>query len=353
MTISECAQRWENKFTIEKHEKQRSAWWSSTPLQFVVKCLVIVVALVLAPALGKAQTVPSLIRFIVPFPPGGPVDFTARVVANKVQQDLGNTIIIENRGGANGAVGAVAVKLAAPDGGTFLFASSGMITISPHLVKGLGYDPIKDFVPITMVAYADAVLVVGNMVKAKTLQEFIAEAKASSKPLTISSAGVGNITHGQLELFKDAARVDLQHVPYKGGAPALTDVLTGQISGTFVGLNVALPHIRAGTLRALAIVGDKRSESAPEIPTMAELGYPTVDCLTWMGLMAPKNTPIAISNMIAASINRAVNDPETKSKLAVGGVTPWILSQSEFRDYIARENTRWHAFIDEHHMAIE
>jgi tripartite-type tricarboxylate transporter receptor subunit TctC len=353
MTSSKRVEWWEDEIIVDQNWKRYLRSWSSAPLQFLFKCLVIVVALALAPELGEAQTLPSPIRFIVPFAPGGPVDFTARVLANKMESDLGITVIIENRAGANGIVAAMYVKQAAPDGRTLLFTSSGTMTISPNLDSKIGYNPLTDFTPITMVAYADAVLVVGPKVHATTLKEFIDEAKSSPEPLAMSSAGVGNITHGQLELFNDAANLNLLHVPYKGGAPALTDVLSGQVAGTFVGLNVALPYIKAGTLRALAIVGAKRSKTAPNIPSFAELGYPSVDCLTWMGLMAPKDTPLAISQTLAASVARAVQDKTTLAKLDANGVTPWILSSSQFQNTIRVESERWKKFVEDKKMLGE
>ncbi len=293
------------------------------------------------PVASAAENLPSQVRFIVPFAPGGVVDLAARLLAEDIQRNTRTAIIIENRTGANGALAARAVKQSEPDGRTLLFTSSSVIAINPILSKDAGYEPLTDFVPVTAAAYSDVVLVVGSKVKAKTLKEFIAEAKASPKPLAIGSAGFGNTTHGYLELLKKGAGIDLTHVPYKGGAPAASDVLSGNVAGAVVALNVALPHLEVGTMRALALVGERRSETIPNVPTFAESGVPGLDILTWVGLMAPKDTPAPVVNALAAAVAKALTSSSVKAKFAANGVVPLSMTPEQFRAAIARESVGW------------
>lgn len=291
-----------------------------------------------------AQKPPSTIRLIVPFPPGGPVDFVGRVLADGLRAQLKNVVVVENRPGANGAVGVAALKQSAPDGGTLLTVSSGMITFSPHFEKNLPYDPARDLAPIANAAYSDVGFVVANNVPATNLREFVAVARSSSKPLAIGSAGAGNITHAYLELFKDAAKLDLLHVPYKGASPALADVLGGQIAGMFIGLSTALPAARAGKAKVLAVVG-KRSAIAPEIPTITEQGFPGVEILPWFGMMAPQGTSQEIKNALAGAVKQAIETDEIKARMLAAGFTPWFLAGDDFSRMIQTESDTWQKLI--------
>lgn len=292
-----------------------------------------------APA--AADNLPSPIRIVVPFSPGGVVDLATRLLAEEIQKNEGITIVIENKPGANGALAARMVKAAEPDGKTLLFTSSSVITVNPVLSKDAGYDPVKDFTPVAIAAYSDVILVAGPKMKAKTLKEFIAEAKSSNTPLTIGSAGQGNTTHGYLELFRKAAGVDITHVPYKGGAPAITDVLGGNIAGAVVALNVAVSHIKAGTMRGLAVVGEKRSAAVPDVPTFAESGYDGLTILTWLGLMAPKGTPDAIVQKLSKAVATALASESVKSKFAANGIVPYSLGGADFAKAIGEEGAAW------------
>ncbi|MGD9920418.1 MAG: Bug family tripartite tricarboxylate transporter substrate binding protein [Pseudorhodoplanes sp.] len=292
-----------------------------------------------APAV--AEGLPSPIRLLIPFAPGGVVDLAARLLAEEIQKKEGISIIIENKPGANGALAARAVKAAEPDGKTLLFTSSSVITINPVLSKDAGYDPVTDFTPVAIAAYSDMILVAGPKMKATTLKEFIAEAKASNSPLTIGSAGQGNTTHGYLELFRKAAGVDITHVPYKGGAPAITDVLGGNIAGAVVALNVAVSHIKAGTMRGLAVVGDKRSAAVPDVPTFKESGFEGLTILTWLGLMAPKGTPDAIVQSLSKAVAHALTTESVKSKFAANGIVPYSLGGADFAKAIGEEGSAW------------
>ena len=293
------------------------------------------------------QALPSGIQLIVPFSPAGPVDFTARVLVEKMRAQLGIPIVVENRPGANGAVAAAVVKGAAADGRTLLFMSSGFITISPHLDKNLPYDPWNDFVLVTSVAYIDAAMVVGARVPANNLKEFVELARASRPPLAFGSPGRGNPSHINIEQFKEAAKVDLLHVPYKGAAVVLTDVLAGQITGTFIGLSTALPYIRSGKLKVFGFIGKKRSAIAPDIPTFTEQGYSGIDIQAWTGILAPRNTHPETVKALATAVSRAVEQEDARAKLLSGGMTPWVLSGEEFASSVKLESDAYRKLITE------
>lgn len=320
--------------------------------RFRFQFLIFIAAMGLAAA-APAQTLPSTIRIFVPFTPSGPVDFMGRVLADGLRAQLKSVVVVENRPGANGAVAMAALKQAPLDGGTLLFVSSGMITFSPHFEKALPYDPVRDLAPVASVAYADVGLVAANNVPANNLREFIALARSSAKPLAMGSAGTGNITHAYIELLKGAAGVDLLHVPYKGASPALSDVMGGQIAGMFIALSTALPSVKAGKVKALAVVGNKRSAIAPEIPTLTEQGFPGVEILPWFGLMAPAGLPPETIGALARAVKRAVDTDETRKKLLAAGATPWVLSGDDFSRMIRTESDTWQRLIAERKMKSE
>lgn len=303
-------------------------------------------AALLFAAAAPAQKLPASVRLIIPFTPGGPVDFIGRVLADGLRPQLGNAVVVDNRPGANGAVGVAAVKQSAPDGGTLLFVSSGMITFSPHYEKNLPYDPARDLVPVVNVAYTDIGFIVGGGVPASNLRELITLARSSPKPLAMGSAGTGNITHAYLELLKDAAKVDFLHVPYKGAAPSLADVMGGQISGMFIGLSTALPAAKAGKVKVLAVIG-RRSAIAPEIPTITEQGYPGMEIFPWFAVMAPPGIAPETKAAIAAAAARALESEEIKSRLLNAGHTPWVLSGDAFTRMIQAESETWKKLITE------
>ena len=302
---------------------------------------------------AMAQTLPPNIQLIVPFSPGGPVDFTARVLADGMRAGLGIPIVVENRPGANGAVAAVGAKNAPPDGKTLLFVSSGMVTISPQMDKNLPYDPLRDFVPVASVAYIDGGMVVGVKLPANNLKEFVQLARTSKPPLVFGSPGRGNHSHLNLEQLKDAAKIDLLHVPYKGAAMVLTEVLGGQISGTFIGVSTALPHIRAGRLKALGVTGSKRSAIAPEIPTFEEQSYSGLDIKAWTGVLAPGSTRPETAKALAGAVLHAVEQNDTNAKLLAAGMTPWVVMRDEFARAIRNESEHFKKIIVEKNIAGE
>ena len=320
----------------------------------IVKILfALLIAPTFAAGVAMAQASPPNIQLVVPFSPGGPVDFTARVLADRLRTVLGIPVVVENRPGANGAVAAVGVKNAAADGKTLLFASSGMVTIGPHMDKNLPYDPLRDFAHVASVAYIDGGMVVGAKVPANNLKEFVQLARASQPPLVFGSPGKGNHSHLNLEQLKDAAKIDLLHVPYKGAAIVLTQVLGEQIAGTFIGVSTALPHIRAGKLKALGVTGRKRTAIAPEIPTFEEQGYSGLDIQAWTGILAPRNTRQETAKALASAVLHAVEQKDTNAKLLSAGMTPWVVMGDEFERSIRSESEHFKKIITEKNIAGE
>ena len=294
-----------------------------------------------------AQTLPATIKIILPFPPGGLSDTIGRLVAEGLRVQLKRTVVTENRAGANGAVAVNVLKQSAPDGGTLLIVSSGMITFSPHFEKSLPYDPARDLLPVVCVAYGDIALAVANNVPAANLREFIALARSSAQPLAMGSAGTGNSTHAYLELMKDSAKVDFLHVPFKGTAPALVEVMAGRLAGMFIGLSSALPAAKAGRVKLLAVAGKRRSALAPEIQTITEQGFPGVEILPWFGVMAPQGMSQETKSTIAAAVTRAFESEDMKARLLFAGATPWILSGPELLHMIQAESDTWRKLIKE------
>lgn len=301
---------------------------------------------------GAWAQLPSRIHIIVPFP-SGPIDFSARVLAESMRAQTGIAVIVENRPGANGTIAAVAVKQAAPDGENLLFTSSGMLTISPHLYSKLPYDAAVDFIPVTTVSYSQAALVVAASAPARNLKEFVELARTARPPFAFGSAGTGNITHGYIELFKDAAKIDLLHVPYKGITLAFTDVLNGQITGAFINLSIALPHSRSGKVKVFGLVGTERSALAPDVPTLGEQGYTGIDFLSWTGIMAPRGTRPEIVNAIANAASSALAPEAIKAKLLAAGLTSWVLSAEAFSRTIKSESDRWKKLIADKNIRVE
>ena len=293
-----------------------------------------------APASGQP------LRIVVPYAAGGPADLVARLLSERLRaQGVAN--IVDNRAGGDGAIGTQAVTQAQPDGNTVLFAGAGLLTVNQHMQKSLPYDPFKDLTPISGIAYADTVFVVSPSVPARDLKEFIALAKATKPPLALASGGTGTTTHLFLELLRDGGGFDFLHVPYKGSAPALTDVLGGQTNGTITALSITLQNIRAGKLKALAMVGPQRSSAAREIPTFAEQGVPGLDITSWWALMAPRNTPPAVVAQLSQQVARALADADVRAKMESAGVTPWPLSTADITATIRAESDRWKKLITE------
>jgi tripartite-type tricarboxylate transporter receptor subunit TctC len=296
-----------------------------------------------APA--SAQNYPTrAVRLVVPFSAGGPADVLARIVGDKLGAIWGQPVVVENRGGGGANIGAEFVARAAPDGYTLLLNASNHV-INASLYDKLGYDPIRDFTPITEVASYMLVLVVHPSVPATTLAQFVALARARPGGVVVGNAGLGTPTHLAAALFGQIAGLDLVHVPYKGAAPASNDLLAGQVMAMFNNPVNALPQVRAGTLRALAVTGAKRLALMPDLPTVAESGYPNFEASTWYGLYAPARLPDGIMRKIYADLSRVLQLPDVRDKLAAQGWDVIGSAPEEFPAFLKSELDKWGALI--------
>ncbi len=306
------------------------------------------VAFAAGPVLAQAPDVyPSKpIRFILPFPPGGGTDILGRLISERLAAALGQPVVIENRGGAGGNVGAEAAAKSAPDGYTILLVAPSL-AISPSLYSKLNYDPVKDFAPISLVATVPNVMITHPSVPARTLAEFIALAKTKPGGMNFGSGGSGTSNHLAGELFNIVAGVKLVHVPYKGVNLAMNDVLGGQVQLVVIGIPAAAPHIKAGRLRALAVVAPKRSPALPDVPTVAEAGLPNFEVTTWYGVLAPAGTPRPIINRLNAELVKTMQVPDLKERLAAMATDPVTSTPEEFADLIKQEISRWAKVVRE------
>jgi tripartite-type tricarboxylate transporter receptor subunit TctC len=306
-----------------------------------LNALVTGLSLLLWPALAKAEDFPNRsIRLIVPFPAGGPNDIIARVVGQRMSELMKQPVVIDNRGGQGGVLGTDAVAKAAPDGYTIGIVSAGALAISPSMEK-VAYDPVKDLAPVTLVATVPEMLVVASNVPAKDMKELIALAKAQPGKLNFASTGAGSLTQLAGELFKLKAKIDIVHVPYRGAAPAMNDLLGQQVQMAFLDLPILLPQVKAGALRAIAIGARQRAPTAMEVPTTAEVGMPDRLAENWYGMVAPAATPPAIIAALNKVATEAMRDPAVKEKLAVQGCELVGDSPEHFRDLIAAESRKW------------
>ncbi len=293
------------------------------------------------------------VRLVVPFAAGGPADTIARLMGEKLGPLLGGVVIIENRTGANGSIAARQVATSEPDGTTLLFATSGMLTISQALYKNLQYDTLKDFAPVSRAVVNGTALIVAANSPVSNVKELVAHGKRIGKPVTFGSAGIGNITHLYVELLRDATKLDITHVPYKGVAPAVQDAVSGQITGVFADFPLSLPQIRGGKVKSLGIVGNERNPSAPDLPTIAEQGFPGVDGASWFGVLAPIKTPPATVKRIADAMAKALKDPDVSKKLLAIGSAPSPTSPEEMKKLIETEQKRWGAVIAARNISVQ
>jgi tripartite-type tricarboxylate transporter receptor subunit TctC len=295
-----------------------------------------------APSAQTAADYPSrAVRIIVGFPPGQATDIIARLVAEGMSARLGQSFIVDNRPGAAGIIGTELAVKSPPDGYTLLFTSSGPIAVNPSLYSRLPYDPVKDLQPISLAAGVPLFLVVHPAVKAGTVQEFIALAKSSPGRINYASGGSGVTNHLAMEMFKSAAGVDLVHVPYKGGPPAVADLLAGQVSVMFETGPAVLPHIRSGRLRALGLGSDQRSSAMPDLPTVSEQGLAGFDGKAWVGFVAPAGVPRPIIDKLNAETRAILALPEVHERLVALGAEPAPNSPDEFAAYIRSEIAKW------------
>jgi tripartite-type tricarboxylate transporter receptor subunit TctC len=293
-----------------------------------------------------AQAYPARpIHLVVPFPPGGSTDILARALALKLAEGFAQAVIIDNRPGAGGSIGAEAAARAAPDGHTIMMGHLGTLAVNPAIYKNLPYDPVKSFAPVALMAMVPSVLVVNPQVPAHSAAELVAYARANPGKLTYGSAGSGSTSHLTTEYFKLATGTDILHVPYKGIGPMLTDLISGQLSLGINGAPAVMAHVNSGRLRALAVTGAKRLPSLPRIPTLDEAGVKGFDASGWYGIVAPAGTPAEIVLRLNSEIRRIMQTPELRARLDAEGAIPAAGSPQEFGAFIASEIARWGAVL--------
>ncbi|MSQ49647.1 MAG: tripartite tricarboxylate transporter substrate binding protein [Betaproteobacteria bacterium] len=307
-------------------------------------------ALATAVAGGAAAQVPypsRPINMVVGFAPGGGTDTASRIIAKRLAENLGQPVLVENKAGAGGNIATDLVVKAAPDGHTILLASIGSMAITPHLLPKPPYEPLRDLAPITMAVVFPNVLVLHPSVAAHTLAEFVKLAAAKPGTINYGSSGVGNLGHLAGELFRLVAKIDIVHVPYKGGGPAVTDLLGGQIAAVFATPASAGAHVKAGKLRALATTGAQRSPAMPEVPTIAEQGYPGYEATNWYAYVAPAKTPKEILARLNLELVKVMSVPEVREQLLGHGMEPMPGTSQALAKYLEREYATWGRVVKE------
>jgi tripartite-type tricarboxylate transporter receptor subunit TctC len=311
-------------------------------------------------ALAVATTVSALaaypekpVTIVVPFPPGGSTDAIARVLSQKLQEKLGQSFIIDNRAGATGTIGAASVKRAPPDGYTLFVSSLGPFVIAPHLIKGVQYDALKDFDPITVAVQAPNVLVVPLNSPDKNVADLLAHLKKTPGKVSFASSGNGSSDHLSAELFWQQTNTQGLHVPYKGGGPAINDLLGGQVDAAFVNINSIIQHIKAGKVRALGVASEKRNPLLPEVPTLAEQGVKGAEVQSWQAVAAPKGLPADIKSKLHDAIVAALNEASVKEKLLAQGFEIVANTPEEFAKFQAAEYARWKQLIESRNIKAD
>lgn len=306
-----------------------------------------------AVAQGQASWPSHPVRLVVPFPASGATDLVARVVAQRMSQDLGQQLVIDNRPGAGGNIAASAVLSAPADGHTLLMCTTGTLSIQPHLLASMPFDPEKDFVPVTQIANAPYLLLVNPQLPVKNVKELIDYAR--SKPGELNFASSGNGTGGHLagEMLKTRARIDMVHVAYKGTGTAMADVLSGQVSVIFDQPVSSMPNVRGGKLRALAVASPRRLPGLPDVPTVSESGVPDFDPVTWTGLCAAKNTPQAAIDRVQREVAKVIAQPEISQRLVQDGLEPIGSKPQDFRNFLAADKRKWGDVIQQGRIKLE
>jgi len=311
----------------------------------IIRTIVIGLATVLAlaaPQLAKAQDFPTRpVRIVVAFPPGGPTDFVGRMIADKMTTLLGQRVYIDNKAGANGTLGGGDVAKSDPDGYSLFLTTAGAVTVSPHIQAKMPFDTFRDFAPVALVTKVSEVLVVSPKLGVKNVKDLVALAKQKPGAVTFASTGVGSPPHLAQILLATAADVKFLHVPYRGAAPALTDMLAGRLDGLFGDVPTIMAQVKAGKLKALAATSSERSDIFPDVPTFVEQGFADVVGDNWDAVLAPAGTPAPIIAKLNAALVAAVNDPEVRTRLHNAGTTPAPSSPEEFDKYLRAEIARW------------
>jgi len=296
----------------------------------------------------QAQDFPTRpIHIVIAFPPGGPTDFVGRVVAERMKAALGQSVIIDNKPGANGTLGGEFVAKSDSDGYTLFLTTAGAVTVSPHIMPDIHFDALRDFAPVALVTKVTEVLVVTSTSGIRTVKELVALAKAKPGTIPFASTGIGSPPHLAQELLAASAGVQFLHVPYRGAAPALTDLLAGQVQVLSADVPVLIAQIRAGNLVPIGAAADKRDTILPDVPTLAEQGYPNTDASNWYGLLAPAKTPGAVIAKLNQAVNAALNDPQTRDKLVQSGANPVGGTPEAFGTFMKAEYEKWGRVVSE------
>jgi tripartite-type tricarboxylate transporter receptor subunit TctC len=308
----------------------------------ILACLL----MVLPAAAASAQTYPSKpVRLIVTFAPGGGADFVARAIAPGLSEALGQPVVVDNKAGANGVVGADAAAKAAPDGYTLLLGTAGTLAVAPHLGEPLPFDPLRDLIPVSLVATSAFAITVNKAVPVDTLAALVAYAKAHPDKLNYGSSGTGGAPHLAAELFCSMAGVQMTHVPYRGLAPAIADLISGQIQVLFADVSLVASHVKSGALRGLAVTGANRSTVLPDLPPVAEAGVPGYSAGTWYGIFLPAGTPAVIVTRVAEALKKVMASPELKATLAAQGVDAAWDTPEQFATFVREDSDKWRALI--------
>ena len=310
-------------------------------LTFALGMLAAVAAMAQAPFPGRQ------VSMVVGFAPGGGTDTASRIIAKKLAENLGQSVVVENKPGAGGNIATEFVVRSVPDGSTILLGSVGSLTVTPHLVAKLPYDPFKDLAPLTMAVVFPNLLVVHPSLNVNTLAEFVKLAAAKPGSITFGSSGIGGAGHLAGELFKIVAKIDIVHVPYKGGGPAVTDLLGGQIGAVFATPASAGVHVKAGKIRGLAMTGAARSPSMPEVPTIAESGYPGYEATNWYAYVAPSKTPKDVLARWNQELVKVLNTPDVREQLISHGLEPHPGTAEALTKYMEREYATWGRVVKE------
>jgi tripartite-type tricarboxylate transporter receptor subunit TctC len=317
-------------------------------------CTTVLLGWALAPADATAQAAPGKpVRWIVPFPPGGGVDITTRTIAQHLTTRLGQPIVIDNRGGANGNIGAEAAARSAPDGTTLLMATAGNIVINPHIYTKLAFDPVKDLVPVTPTVDVINVLVVHPSLPVQSVKELIALARARPDQINFAASGAGGSDHIAAELFKGMSGARLTHVPYKGGAPAMVDLVAGHVELMFATMAVAIGPIKSGRLRPLGLTSRTRYELLPQLPTIGEAGLPGYEAAWWFGAFVPAGTPRTVVARLNEEMRAVLQLPDIRQRLLESGLVATGSSQEAFAAFVQAESRKWAKLAQERNLRVE
>jgi len=319
----------------------------------ILRLAALVIAAFGAANAGPAIAQPGTTRLVVSFTPGGPVDAVARALAEQLGKELGRTVVVDNKPGANGAIGAIDVARSEPDGHTLWITSVGAAAINPSLYTKLGYDMKRDFAPVSLVVNNVELLVVNPSNPAKDAAEFVAAAKGSNKSRAMASSGIGSIPHLAIEQLVDATGATLLHVPYKGAAPAITDLMGGQVDGFFGDVPGLMGHVQGGRLKALGIASPKRHPSLPDVKTLEEQGIRGVDTNNWYAIFAPAKTPPAVVDAVNKAIRLSLANAAVRDKLVKSGAEPAPSSPAELSALLQRDLDKWSALIRAKHIKAE